>query len=252
MLRVERCTFTSSHVHAPERRKPYPFDQIEPRWQRVWDERADLSRAESRRARLRSRAAEVLRARHVPLPERRGAARRASGGLHGHGHPRRATRRCAASTCCTRWAGTRSACRPSSTPSRPASIPRVDDRAERRQLQRPAQALGFGYDWEREVDTTDPGYFRWTQWIFLQLYDSWFNPGRRSARSRSPTYTGDDPDSVRLAYVARSAGELVPGARHGAGQRGSHRRQERSRRLSRSSAGRCASGCCASPRTRSG
>ena len=36
----------------------------------------------------------------------------------------------------------------------------------RRQL----KMLGFSYDWEREVDTTDPGYVKWTQWIFLQLF----------------------------------------------------------------------------------
>ena len=30
--------------------------------------------------------------------------------------------------------------------------------------------LGFAYDWEREVNTTDPGYFKWTQWIFMQLF----------------------------------------------------------------------------------
>ncbi len=32
------------------------------------------------------------------------------------------------------------------------------------------QSLGLSYDWDREVDTTDPGYVKWTQWIFLQLY----------------------------------------------------------------------------------
>jgi leucyl-tRNA synthetase len=67
----------------------------------------------------------------------------------------------------------------------------------RRQL----QAVGFSYDWDREVSTTDPGYFRWTQWIFLQLYNSWFNPETKKAEPIS-TYTGADPDSVRLAYVA--------------------------------------------------
>ncbi len=37
-------------------------------------------------------------------------------------------------------------------------------------FRRQIKALGFSYDWEREIDTTDPRYFRWTQWIFLQLF----------------------------------------------------------------------------------
>ena len=48
-------------------------------------------------------------------------------------------------------------------------------------FKRQIKALGFSYDWTREVDTTDPAYFRWTQWIFLKLYNSWFNPATNRA-----------------------------------------------------------------------
>ncbi len=37
-------------------------------------------------------------------------------------------------------------------------------------FRRQIKALGFSYDWSREVNTTDPGYFKWTQWIFMQLF----------------------------------------------------------------------------------
>ncbi len=53
------------------------------------------------------------------------------------------------------------------TGTHPAQVTRANIGNFRRQI----KALGFSYDWDREVDTTDPNYYRWTQWIFLQLYN---------------------------------------------------------------------------------
>ncbi len=44
------------------------------------------------------------------------------------------------------------------------------------------QMLGMSYDWDREVDTTDPTYYKWTQWIFLQLFNSYFDPTDKKAK----------------------------------------------------------------------
>ncbi len=49
----------------------------------------------------------------------------------------------------------------------PAEITRRNIDTFRRQIQR----LGFSYDWDREISTADPDYYRWTQWIFLRLYE---------------------------------------------------------------------------------
>jgi leucyl-tRNA synthetase len=42
--------------------------------------------------------------------------------------------------------------------------------------------LGFSYDWSRCVETCDPAYYKWTQWVFLKLFDSWYDPERNMAR----------------------------------------------------------------------
>jgi len=54
--------------------------------------------------------------------------------------------------------------------------PRKTTEANIANFTRQIRSLGFSYDWSREVATTDPEYFRWTQWIFLQIYNSYFDP----------------------------------------------------------------------------
>ena len=48
----------------------------------------------------------------------------------------------------------------------------------RQQLDR----IGFSYDWDREVRTCDPQYYKWTQWAFLKMFDSWYDPELDKAR----------------------------------------------------------------------
>ena len=48
----------------------------------------------------------------------------------------------------------------------------------RQQLDR----IGFSFDWDREVRTCDPKYYKWTQWAFLKMFDSWYDPAQDKAR----------------------------------------------------------------------
>ncbi|HDS83935.1 MAG TPA: leucine--tRNA ligase [Phycisphaerales bacterium] len=79
-------------------------------------------------------------------------------------------------------------------------------------MRRQIQALGFSYDWDRQVDTTDIGYYKWTQWIFLKFYNSWFDEVQQKARpieelpipdeiqSQGDEAVRNYIDSQRLAY----------------------------------------------------
>ena len=60
--------------------------------------------------------------------------------------------------------------------------PRVQTEKNIETFRRQLKMLGFSYDWDREIATTDVDYFRWTQWIFLQLYDTWFDRETQKGR----------------------------------------------------------------------
>src|SRR5438552_51215 len=60
--------------------------------------------------------------------------------------------------------------------------PRAETQKNIATFRRQIKMLGFSYDWDREIDTTDPAYFRWTQWIFLVLYDTWYDHEQNRGR----------------------------------------------------------------------
>lgn len=86
----------------------------------------------------------------------------------------------------------------------------------RRQL----KMLGFSYDWDREFSTTDPDYYRWTQWIFLELFDTWYDPDHE--------WTG--PDGKPRRGKGRKIAELhIPNHVREQGEEAVRRYQDRHR-----------------------
>jgi hypothetical protein len=102
----------------------------------------------------------------------------------------------------------------------------ITTKAQHRELPRQIKRLGFSYDWDREVNTTDPGYYKWTQWIFLKLFEK----GLAYSKPRCPVNWCPPELGTVLANE-----EVIDGKSETGGP------------------GRapppCASGCCASPPT---
>jgi leucyl-tRNA synthetase len=183
-----------------ERRKSYPFDQLEPKWQSLWDERCAFRAPNPGEADFDPSRPKYYILDMFPYPS--------GAGLH-VGHPEGYT----ATDIVARYKRMRgfTVLHPMGwdafglpaeqyaikTGQHPAITTQQNVAKFKTQLKR----IGFSYDWEREISTAEPDYFRWTQWIFLQIYSSWFNPETQRAEPIS-TYGGADPDSVRLAYVA--------------------------------------------------
>ena len=183
-----------------ERRKPYPFDQIEPKWQAIWDERQIFHALNPGEKNFDSRKPKFYVLDMFPYPS--------GAGLH-VGHPEGYT----ATDIIARYKRIRgfSVLHPMGwdafgLPAEQYAIksgqhPAVTTRENVAKFKSQLKRIGFSYDWQREINTTDPGYFKWTQWIFLQIYNSWFNPKTNKAEPIK-TYRGKNPDEVRLAYVA--------------------------------------------------
>src|SRR6476469_2243500 len=183
-----------------ERRKPYPFDKLELKWQAIWYEARTFHAPNPGEPGFNASQPKYYVLDMFPYPS--------GAGLH-VGHPEGYT----ATDIVARYKRMRgfNVLHPIGwdafgLPAEQYAIrtgrhPEVTTRENIARFKKQLKRIGFSYDWEREISTADPEFYRWTQWIFLQIYNSWFNPASSRAEPIS-SYRGDYPDSVRLAYVA--------------------------------------------------
>src|SRR5438477_8718782 len=199
-----------------ERRKPYPFDRFESKWQRLWDERQLFHVPKPGEAGFDPTKPKFYILDMFPYPS--------GAGLH-VGHPEGYT----ATDIIARYKRTRgfSVLHPMGwdafglpaeqyaikTGQHPAITTRENVAKFKSQLKR----IGFSYDWQREVNTTDPRYYKWTQWIFLQIYNSYFDYELKKAQpialledalSEKPRRQNEWKDNAYLAATHDASAEM--------------------------------------------
>jgi leucyl-tRNA synthetase len=206
-----------------ERRKQYPFPDFEPKWQGTWEEQKTFQVANPGQPGFDPAKPKFFVMDMFPYPS--------GEGLH-VGHPEGYTATDILSRC-KRMRGF-NVLHPMGwdafgLPAEQFAIktgqhPSVATAQNVARFKRQLTRIGLSFDWSREVNTTDPGYFRWTQWIFLKLYNSWFDPVKKKARpiaeleaERKAAHPGESAEALRdyldqqrLAYVAEAPVNWCP------------------------------------------
>ena len=196
-----------------ERKKPYPFDVFEPKWQQIWDERKTFKVNNPGEEGFDASKPKYYVLDMFPYPS--------GAGLH-VGHPEGYT----ATDIVARFKrmngfnvlhpmGWDSFGLPAEQYAiKTVQHPSVTTFRNIYNFRRQLKMLGFSYDWDREIATTDHEYVRWTQWIFLQLYNSYYNKELKKARPVSELeeqgLSREEIDQRRLAYVAEAAVNWSP------------------------------------------
>ena len=142
----------------------YDPKKIEPNWQAEW-ERTDLYLTREDPGRPKFYVLEMF-----PYPSGAGLSRRPSAQLRSLRRHRPLQADGRLQRAASRWDGTRSACRPKTKRCSRDSHPNETVPRYAANFKRQLTISGCAYDWTREINSSSPEYYRWTQWFFLMLY----------------------------------------------------------------------------------